>query len=80
MAGKLLLGKSPADFVDTLEVKNFVEIALSGTFSKIYLILHFTQKFKMAAKNGRKRFLQKDSADTLCTKHLKKLLILFLRY
>ena len=30
----------------------FVEIALSRTVSKINALLRFTQKFKMAAKNG----------------------------
>ena len=42
------------DSVYTLRVKNFVEIALSHTISKINLFLHFTQKLKMAAKNGAK--------------------------
>ena len=32
-------------------VQNFVEIALSHTVSEINAFLHFTQKFKMAAKN-----------------------------
>ena len=40
---------------DTLwVVKNFVEIALSQTISKINAFLHFTSKFKMAAKNDGK--------------------------
>ena len=44
----------PADSVDTLGVKNFVEIALYCTVSEINEFLRFTQKFKMAAKNGGK--------------------------
>ena len=47
-------GKSPVDSADTLWFKNFVEIALSRTVSKIHVFLHFTQKFKMAAQNGGK--------------------------
>ena len=45
--------KSPVDSADTLWVKIFVEIALSRSISKINALLHFTQKFKMAAKSGR---------------------------
>ena len=40
---------SPVDSADTLWVQNFVEIALSRTISEINALLHFTQKFKMAA-------------------------------
>ena len=47
-------GKSPVDSADTLWFKNFVEIALSRTVSKINVFLHFTQKFKMAGHNGGK--------------------------
>ena len=46
--------KSPVDSIDTLWVKNFVEIALSHTVSEINAFWHFTQKFKMAAKSGGK--------------------------
>ena len=42
------------DSVYTLRVKNFVEIALCHTISEINIFLHFTQKFKMAAKSGGK--------------------------
>ena len=42
--------KSPADSADTVHFKYFVKIALSRTVSKINAFLHFTQKFKMAAK------------------------------
>ena len=38
----------------TLRVQNFVEIALFRTVSEINGFLHFTQKFKMAAKSGGK--------------------------
>ena len=46
--------KSPVDSADNLQVRNFVEIALSRTVSEIYAFLHFTHKFNMAAKSGRK--------------------------
>ena len=44
--------KSPVYSAEILWVKNFVEIALSRSVSKINMFLHFTQKFKMAAKIG----------------------------
>ena len=44
----------PVHSADTLWVKNFIKITLSRTVSKKNACLHFTQKFKMAAKNGRK--------------------------
>ena len=40
--------KSPVDSADTLQVRNFVETALSHTVSKINALLRFMQKFKMA--------------------------------
>ena len=43
----------------TLGVKNFVDIALSRTVSEINAVLHFIQKFKMAAKNGEKTIFMK---------------------
>ena len=43
--------KLPVDSPGNLCVKNFVEIALSGTISEIYAFLCFMQKFKMATKN-----------------------------
>ena len=51
--------KSPVDSADKLRVKNFVEIALSRSISKINRFLRFMQKFKMAAKSGGKTFLRK---------------------
>ena len=54
--------KWPVDSVDTLWVKNFVEIALSCSVSEInpvLFLLHLTQEFKMADKSGSKQFLQK---------------------
>ena len=51
--------KSPVDSADTLWIKNFVEIALSCTVSKINTFLNFTQKFKMAAKSGGKTIFAK---------------------
>ena len=72
MAGKKLLRKSPVDPEDTLGVK----IALSHTVSEINEFLSFTQKFKMAAKNGGKTFLggksPADSANTLRVKNFVK--------
>ena len=49
--------KSPVGYAYTLWVKNIVEIALSRTVSKINALLHFMQKFKIAAKVAGKRFL-----------------------
>ena len=46
---------------DTLQVPNFVEIALSHTVSKMNELLHFTQKFKRAAKSGGKAIFAKKS-------------------
>ena len=66
--------KSPVDSVDTLRVKNFVQIALSHSVSEfLNAFLHLTQKFKMAAKSGRKIFFKKNlpvhSAATLWVKN-----------
>ena len=44
----------PVDSAHTVRVKNFVKIYLSCTVFKINALLHFMQKFKMAAKSGRK--------------------------
>ena len=53
--GKVIFFKKlPVDSAYTLWVKNFVEIALSRTISDINALLHFTQKFKIAAKSGGK--------------------------
>ena len=49
----------PVDSADTLWVKNFVEIALSRSVSEINMFLHFTQKFKLAAKSGGKMIFEK---------------------
>ena len=46
--------KPPVDSADTLQVKNFVEIALSRSVSEMNAFLRFTQKFKMAKKSGGK--------------------------
>ena len=51
--------KLPVDSVDTLWVKNFVEIALSHSVSEINTFLRFMQKFKMAAKSGGKMIFGK---------------------
>ena len=47
--------KSVDDSTGTLGGQN----ALSRTVSEVNAFLHFTQKFKMAAKNGEKNFLGK---------------------
>ena len=44
--------KSPVGSADTMGDKNLAEIALSCTVTEINALLCFTQKFKMAAKNG----------------------------
>ena len=41
--------------------KHFVRITLSCTISKIYVILHSTQKLKMVSKNVGKSFFGKKS-------------------
>ena len=60
---------SPVHSADALRVKKFIKITLSRTISEINALLHFTQKFKMAAKSGGKAiFCEKlpvDSADTM---------------
>ena len=64
---KTILGQElKDDSVDTLGVnKTLGEIALSGTISKINVFFSFTQKFKTAAKNGRKTILGKSRQFTL---------------
>ena len=57
--------KSPVDSAYTVGVQNFVEIALPRTVSKINAFLHFTQKFKMAAKSGGKAIFAKSRQKTL---------------
>ena len=46
--------KLPVDSSYTLRDKNFVKIALSRNISKINSLLHFTQKFNIAAKSYEK--------------------------
>ena len=71
------LGKPLIDSADTLWAKNFVEIALSRSVSEINTFLHFTQKFKMAAKSGGKTLFCKtspvDSPYTLWVKNFIKI-------
>ena len=45
--------------------QKFVEIVLSPTVSEINVFLRFTQKFKMATKNGGKMIFEKSSQLTL---------------
>ena len=47
---KTILGKSRQLTVDTLGVKNFIEITPPRTVPEMYAFLHFTQKIKMAGK------------------------------
>ena len=49
----------PVDSAYTLGVEHFVKITLSCTISEINAFLCFTQKFKMAAKNGGKTIFGK---------------------
>ena len=63
--GKDFWEKLPVDSADTLWIKNFVEMALSHTVFEIKAFLRFTQKFKIAAKNGEKLFLGKNCKQTL---------------
>ena len=68
MVGKcffFFLEKWPVDCAHTLWVKNFIEISLSRTLSEINGCLHFTQKFKMVAKNGGKIIFGKSRRYTL---------------
>ena len=48
---------SPVHSADAMQVKDFIEIALSLTVSQISAFLRFTQKFKMAGKMAGKPFL-----------------------
>ena len=70
---------SPLDSADTLPLKNFVKITLSHTVSKINAFLRFTQKFKMAAKNGSKAIFCEmspvHSADTRWVKNFVKIAV-----
>ena len=64
--GEIIFGGSCQE---TLQIPNFVEISLSVcTVSEINALLHLTQKFKMAAKNGGKTIFGENSpidpADT----------------
>ena len=52
-------GKLPVASAYTLWVENFVEIAPSRTIFEINALLCFTQKFKIAAKSGRKAIFDK---------------------
>ena len=58
--------------------KNFAKIALICTVSKINTFLHFTQKFKMAAKNGRKFLAKKMADDSAYTPGVKNSVIIAL--
>ena len=53
------------DSTDTLGIKNFIKIALSHTVSEINVFLRFTQKFKMATKNGGENDFWQKVADDL---------------
>ena len=51
--------KLAVDCADTLCVKNFIKIALSGSISEISGFLRLTQKFKVVAKSGGKMIFAK---------------------
>ena len=57
--------KPPVNSGDALAIKNFDQIAVSHTVSQINEFLRFMQKFKMAAKNGRKTIFGKTRQLTL---------------
>ena len=57
--------KSPGNSGDTLAIKNFNEMTLSRIISEINTLLRFTQKFKMATKNGGKMIFGKSHQLTL---------------
>ena len=64
--GKIIFGKTHQFTVQILRgVKKFTEIALSRTVVEINAVLHFTQKFNMAAKNGGKSNFDEDWQSTL---------------
>ena len=79
MAGSDFGEKSPVDSADTMRVKNSSK-SLSHTLSEINTFLHFTQKFKMMAKNGGKMFFCEkspvDSADTMGVKNVIEITLL----
>ena len=57
VAGKRFLRKVASRL--QIQIKNFVEITLSRSVSEINTVLHFMQKFKMAAKSGGKTIFDK---------------------
>ena len=65
--GQTIFGKKLAvDSADTLGVKKFVKITVSRSVSEVNMFLRFTQKFKMAAKRGRKAVFWQNVASRLC--------------
>ena len=68
MAGKPFLAKKDADdSTHTLRVKHVIKIALPRTVSKINMLLHFPQKYNIAAKTGRKVIFCIKFHMSLCT-------------
>ena len=65
--------KSPVDSAYTLQIKNFVEITLSHTVSKINALLRFTQKIQDGRQKWRESHFCEmspvDSPYTLCVKN-----------
>ena len=55
--------------------QKFPKTALSQNVFEMNVFLHFRQKFKMAAKNGRKTISGNDSAYTLWAKNLVKIIL-----
>ena len=60
---KMIFGKNCQLTLETFQVKIFTEIALYLTVSKINVILHFVQNFKMAARTGGENNFWKEMPD-----------------
>ena len=57
--------KTPVDYADTIEIKIFVEIALTHTVSEMNAFLDFTQKFKLTNKKWRENDFWGKVASTI---------------
>ena len=68
--GKIFWKLQRVHSLDTLWLKNSVQIALSLTVSEILRFFRFSQKFKMAAKSGENwKFCTEYSSTTLWVKN-----------
>ena len=81
---KMIFGKTCQLTLDILEVKISTETTLSHTVSKINVLLHFMQNFKMAAKTGGENNFWKemsdDSVDNLGVKNFIEITLSFLHF